>query len=413
MSLFRPEVLQNKRLERLGRTLPIYSGHSLPITLVFLLLALVVSVWLATGQYARTQLVSGWIVPNGPIARIQALQPGIITSIEAKEGDVVVAGQKLATLRLQNSSTDSIEPAAQSLEILARQSQEIAKLEQLARAASRAEALRLAASINAIDTRLATAAQQSAIQRQQIASAKASLDLLTKAEKERAVSKIDLENQRRAFLAEQSQMQVLAVEQGTLRAQKGEAQAELQQLPIKLEQRLAELRENDIELDKQRLATVQGGSVVLTAPFDGVIGVIQAKPGQTMAPQQPVMQVLDANTQLEAELYAPTSAIGFATVGQEVRLMYDAFPFEQYGTFRGTIREISRTVLTPDEVTAPLQLETATYRMRIELDDQSISAFGRRYPVQPGMLMRANIILERQTFLDWLLEPVRAIRNRL
>ena len=413
MSLFRPEVLQNKRLERLGRTLPIYSGHSLPITLVFLLLALVVSVWLATGQYARTQLVSGWIVPNGPIARIQALQPGIITSIEAKEGDVVVAGQKLATLRLQNSSTDSIEPAAQSLEILARQSQEIAKLEQLARAASRAEALRLAASINAIDTRLATAAQQSAIQRQQIASAKASLDLLTKAEKERAVSKIDLENQRRAFLAEQSQMQVLAVEQGTLRAQKGEAQAELQQLPIKLEQRLAELRENDIELDKQRLATVQGGSVVLTAPFDGVIGVIQAKPGQTMAPQQPVMQVLDANTQLEAELYAPTSAIGFATVGQEVRLMYDAFPFEQYGTFRGTIREISRTVLTPDEVTAPLQLETATYRMRIELDDQSISAFGRRYPVQPGMLMRANIVLERQTFLDWLLEPVRAIRNRL
>ncbi len=52
----------------------------------------------------------------------------------------------------------------------------------------------------------------------------------------------------------------------------------------------------------------------------------QAKPGQTMAPQQAVMQVLGANTRLEAEVYAPTSAIGFAAVRQEVRLMNDAFP---------------------------------------------------------------------------------------
>lgn len=413
MSLFRPEVLENKRLERLGRTIPVHSGHSLPITIVFLSLAFVVSLWLVTGQYARTQLVSGWIVPNGPMARIQALQPGIITSIEAKEGDMVVAGQKLATLRLQNSNTESIEPAAQSLTILERQSAEAGRLERLAREASTADELRIAASISAVDTQLATTAQQIAIQRQQVASAKSSLDLIIRAERERAVSKIDLENQRRAYLAEQAQLQALAVEQGKLQAQRADAQAELRQLPIRLEQRLAELRDTSSELEKQRLAIMQGSVVVLTAPFDGVIGVIQAKPGQTMAPQQPVMQVLGANTRLEAELYAPTRAIGFAKVGQEVRLMYDAFPFEQYGTFRGTIREISRTVLAPNEVTAPLQLETASYRVRIELDDQSITAFGQRYPVQPGMLMQANIILERQTFLDWLLEPVRAIRNRL
>lgn len=29
-----------------------------------------------------------------------------------------------------------------------------------------------------------------------------------------------------------------------------------------------------------------------------------------------------------------TSAIGFASIGQKMRLMYGAFPHEQYGTFR-------------------------------------------------------------------------------
>jgi membrane fusion protein len=413
MSLFRPEVLETRRLQRMGRTIPIHSGNSLPITLVLLFGALVVSAWLVTGNYARTQLVSGWIVPNGPMARIQALQPGIITSIDVTEGQQVKAGQPLATLRLQNSIADSVDPAGQSLDILARQGDEIGRLEQLARQASRDEEVRLNATLAALETRMATADRQIAIQRQQVASAKSSLDLLAQAEREKAITKIDFENQRRAFLAEQAQLQALLAEHQAVRAQMTEARLDLRQVPIKLEQRLSELRESGIELDKQRLVTMQGSVVVLTAPFDGVVGVIQAKSGQTMGPQQPVMQVLGAGTRLEAELYAPTSAIGFAAVGQEVRLMYDAFPYEQYGTFSGTIREISSTVLVPEEVTAPIKLEAASYRVRIELAEQSISAFGQRYPVQPGMLMQANIILERQSFLDWVLEPVRAIRNRL
>lgn len=413
MSLFRPEVLENKRLQRFGRTIPIHAGHSLPITLVLLAGALVVAVWLVTGHYARTQMVSGWIVPNGPMAPIQALQPGIITSIAVKEGERVTAGQTLATLRLQNSLTDNLDPGGQSLEILARQGNELSAQERLARDASRDDASRLNTAIAAIDSRLATMARQIAIQRQQVASAKSSLDLLTRAEREKAISKVDFENQRRSYLAEQAQVQALIAEQQNLRAQKAEAQSELRQLPTKLEQRLADLRTSNIEIDKQRLAALQGSVVVLTAPFDGVIAVIQAKPGQTMNAQQPVMKVLGADTRLEAELYAPTQAIGFAEVGQEVRLMYDAFPYEQYGTARGTIREISQTVLSPAEVTAPLRLDAATYRIRVALDDQDIAAFGKRYPVQPGMLLQANIILERQSFLDWLLEPVRAVRNRL
>ncbi|MFN3552843.1 MAG: hypothetical protein ACK4UL_07010 [Novosphingobium meiothermophilum] len=64
-------------------------------------------------------------------------------------------------------------------------------------------------------------------------------------------------------------------------------------------------------------------------------------------------------------------------------------------------------------MTAPVKPEAPSYRIRVRLGEQAVRAFGQSYPVQPGMTLKANIILERQSFLDWLLEPVNAIRNRL
>lgn len=60
-----------------------------------------------------------------------------------------------------------------------------------------------------------------------------------------------------------------------------------------------------------------------------------------------------------------------------------------------------------------MKTESATYRIRIRLDEQAVMAFGQSYPMQPGMMLKANVILEQQSFFSWLMEPVNAIRNRL
>ncbi len=413
MSLFRPEVFESKRLQRFGRTVPLYAHHSLPITLVLLFFLLVAAVWMVTGNYAKTQIVEGWVVPNGAMARIQPLQPGMLASIDVSEGQSVRQGQRLATVQLQSGNSATDDPAGQSLGLLQRQNSEVDAQAELFRASNREDEARLRASAREMSERLNTMAQQIAIQQKRVDSARKSFEIISQAERERAINRIDFENQRRAYLGEQAQLQQLASDRAALRAQYVQTTADLRQLPIKLNQHLADLRGNTLELEKQRLLIERDRSIVLTAPFNGVVGVLQAKPGQTLAPQQPVMQILGADTVLEAELYAPTRAIGFARVGQEVRLMYDAFPYEQFGTFKGTITEISRSALSPQEITAPLKLEGASYRIRIRLDQQAVRAFGKYYPVQPGMTLKANVILERQSFLQWLLEPVNAVRNRM
>ena len=126
------------------------------------------------------------------------------------------------------------------------------------------------------------------------------------------------------------------------------------------------------------------------------------------------MTIVNADARMVAELYAPSRAIGFTRVGQEVRLMYDAFPFQRFGSFAGRISTISRTVLAPNEVDAPIQgqMREPVYRIRVQIAAQSIQAFGEQIPLQPGMTLAANIVLDRRTFLEWLLDPINAVRNR-
>jgi membrane fusion protein len=122
------------------------------------------------------------------------------------------------------------------------------------------------------------------------------------------------------------------------------------------------------------------------------------------------MVIIPVDTELRAELYAPTRAIGFVREGQETRILYDAFPYQRFGSFGGRVASISRTVIDPRESEVPLRLEEPVYRIQVALDRQDLEARG--VPLQPGMTLNANIILERQSFLGWLLKPLNAVLRR-
>jgi hypothetical protein len=40
-------------------------------------------------------------------------------------------------------------------------------------------------------------------------------------------------------------------------------------------------------------------------------------------------------------------------------------------------------------------------------------AFGREVPLQPDMTLRADIILEKRSLIEWLLEPLLSVRHRM
>jgi membrane fusion protein len=410
--LFRSEVIEQRGRRSIGRTIPLYASDSLPIIAIILVLVTVLAGWLVSGSYARTEQVSGWVVPSGSTSRILSTSRGTLVSLEVAEGERVSKGQRLGAVEIQNANEASSDPAARSLFLLDEQRHRLDEQRRLARNASMQDAGRLEATVREIRVQISSIDRQIALQRKRVESARTSFAILTDAEAKNYISRIDFENQKRAFLDEQAQLQALISARAQLRTSLAEAKSQASNVSVALRSRLAELDSGEIEIEQRRMDIERNRAVILEAPIDGRVAALQARVGQTVEPEIPVMYVLGDNVRMEVELLAPSRAIGFAKPGQSVRLMYDAFPYQQFGTFSGTVYEISHTALRPGEVESPARVDEPVYRLRIRLDSQVVRGFGDIHRLQPGMTLRANLVLERQTFLDWLLEPISAVRNR-
>ena len=111
-------------------------------------------------------------------------------------------------------------------------------------------------------------------------------------------------------------------------------------------------------------------------------------------------------------MYIPTRAIGFVEIGQEVRLLYDAFDYRRFGTYVGRVVEISAAVLSPSETVLTMQTAEPTYRVTVDISKQTVTAYGQEFSLQAGMLLKADIILENRSLLDWIFDPLFALRGR-
>jgi membrane fusion protein len=89
-----------------------------------------------------------------------------------------------------------------------------------------------------------------------------------------------------------------------------------------------------------------------------------------------------------------------------VRFQYDAFPSQNFGTQGGRIIELSRTVLTKSDTAGPIAPEEPVYKAVAALDRPDVDANDRKAPLESGMLLKAEIILDRRSLAEWILDPL-------
>src|SRR5207248_10198632 len=128
--------------------------------------------------------------------------------------------------------------------------------------------------------------------------------------------------------------------------------------------------------------------------------------GQTVQPQRLQLEIVPDGSPLQAELLIPTRAAGFARVGEEVRFLYDAFPYQNFGAYTGRLTELSHTVLTKSDAAGPLQPEEPVYKAVAVLDRPDVDANGQKLPLQAGMMLKAEVILDRRSLASWILDPL-------
>jgi membrane fusion protein len=93
-----------------------------------------------------------------------------------------------------------------------------------------------------------------------------------------------------------------------------------------------------------------------------------------------------------------------------VRILYEAFPYQQFGTYRAHVTNVSQTIVTGNDASGPVSLKEPAYRVTATLEDQKINAYGKQILLQADMLLRADIILEKRSLMNWFLDPLLSVR---
>nr|WP_255353048.1 HlyD family efflux transporter periplasmic adaptor subunit [Arsukibacterium sp. MJ3] len=187
----------------------------------------------------------------------------------------------------------------------------------------------------------------------------------------------------------------------------------LQRLPSEREQQLA-LMDGDISrLAQQQTELNARGEMLITAPISGRVTNLMAEVGNNVQLGIPLLTIMPDNAMLEAVLLVPTRAYGFVQPGQRTRLRFDAFPYQRFGLYEGQVIKTAQAIVLPNEVEMPVAVQEPVYRVKVALDSQLIRAYGNTVPLQSGMLLSADIVLEQRSLLAWLFEPILSLQGRL
>jgi membrane fusion protein len=108
----------------------------------------------------------------------------------------------------------------------------------------------------------------------------------------------------------------------------------------------------------------------------------------------------------------PSTAMGFIKRGQHVRIAYDAFPYQRFGLYHGTVSSVSQTdVPLPGAVAAGDR--RAMFIVRVALDKSTVQAYNTDIPLRPGQSLSADIEIDRRTLIRWMLDPLYAFAGKL
>ena len=200
----------------------------------------------------------------------------------------------------------------------------------------------------------------------------------------------------------------LALE-GDLHARKRELAAS----DLKAKNQQAALERNISAFDQELIEYESRRQVVIRAPSAGVVTTILGLQGQHITTTTPLLSLVPADAVLEAHLLAPSRAMGFLAPRQTVAVRYQAFPYQRFGSAKGRITDIAKTLLTPHEVALPVPFQEPVYRVTVALEAQTVTAYGAEMPLQAGMLLDADIWLEQRRIIDWIFDPLYSITGRL
>ncbi len=410
--LFRREAVQHAT-RRLEGTVVLATPVSIKTLGLFLAAVLFATAgFAAQATYARKATVIGYLVPDQGMIRATSQTPGTLQSILVREGDVVKGGDRIAVLGLSTETTAGNvgEVVSQGLKAEAQAARSKAESRLAQREVERDQSkIRLSKG----EAELKQVMMQVNLQEQRLQLARSEVERGEEIAKKGYLARREVEARRGVALTAEQELAGHRRQQAAIERDIADIRARLASIPLEIDSARSEAESAEAVLQQRRAETEARRLQFVIAPVGGRIAALPVTTGQPLIAGGTVAVIIPEGGKLEAELLAPSRSIGFVQPGQEVALSLQAFPYQRFGTVPGTVRTVSSTVLGPSEVNFQgLNIQEPVFRIRVSLSREAIEAYGQSIPMQPGMLVTAQIVFDRRSLLRWLFDPIYAVGQR-
>jgi len=410
-SLFRKEVLESRRNQWLGGISLVQPLRGWILAGVAIGAALLVLAFLFFGDYTRRSRVSGQLVPSAGLVTVMAPAAGVIERLLVDEGKSIKRGEALAIVSVPRALASGESVADALSEVLQRMQAGAAHESQSREKLMRAQAAGIERQIRIAREELEGIAEEAATRDEQVRLARKILKRYRRLAGDHFVSELELQQQEQIVLDQVSTRQALERQRRSILRTIAQLEQGLAEMPAQRATQNAVLEQELAAIARDRVQAQTGAELLVKAPASGIVASRVVETGQAVQIGQPLLTVLPESSSLEAQLLLPSRAIGFIEPGDSVLLRYQAFPHQKFGLHQGTVQQVSRSALAQKSgsMTGVGGSGEPVYRVRVELEAQTIMAYGKFEPLRPGMLVQADILGESRKLYEWVLEPLYSV----
>lgn len=400
-------------------------------TLWVLAVAVVTAItWASFAHIDRIVTAQGRLVAMAPNILVQTFDAAIIRSIHVRAGDVVKAGQVLATLDPTFAQADLEQTKAKVAALDA----VVARLEaeqhgrafvpasddrygyqQLQYAIWSERRTQFQAQMRLFEERLAGAAAGRLAREQELAFLKSRLSILREVEGMRnELEQAKTGSRLNSLLARDTRIEVerslTRTETGIIETQhqidgiEAERDVFRRQWESRLVEELVTKRgERDGYLEVLVKAVKRQEMVNLETPVDAVVlEVGQRSVGSIIQAAEGLFKLVPLDSPLEIEARVEAREIARIAVGDEVQVKFDAFSYQEHGMGRGVVKVVSSDAFNDGKDNQG----AAYYKVRIELTDVNLRNVPEEFRLKPGFPVTAEIKIGKRTVMGYFLRPI-------
>jgi HlyD family secretion protein len=148
--------------------------------------------------------------------------------------------------------------------------------------------------------------------------------------------------------------------------------------------------------------------IVLRAPADAIVLEVASRTiGSVVREAETLFVLVPRDVALQAEVNVEGRDVGQISLGQPVRIKFEPFPFQKYGTGTGSVRVISQDSFAPDPKAEVARRTIAPYyRVLIDLSDVQLRLPSARTQLIPGMAVTAEMKVGQRSVISYFLYPL-------